>query len=172
MRLYPQILSTKIYTMVSGQGCRNSEQMRGNNSGEHHIFENQNGTFRTTIRHLGVREVNTFPTLAEAILYRNSILSELATTEAIRKENQKKYQQKYLEKNKERLRDPNRVKRQYNKKIRPPAPPPAPKRPAPKPPKQKVIKDRVNIFSNIYPTDNRWSGKQPVASGPVILRWD
>jgi hypothetical protein len=160
--------------MVSGQGCRNSEQIRGSNSGEHHIFENKNGTFRTTITHLAVREVNTFPTLADAIKYRDSIISVLSTPLAVRKENLKKYQQEYLVKYKERLRDPNRVKRKYIKKIRPPAPPPTQKRlpKQPKPPKVKKIKDKVSVFSNNYPIDNRWSGKQVTVSGPVIVRWD
>lgn len=159
--------------MVSGQGCRNTEQIRGTNSSEHHIFQNKNGTYRVTITHLGVRQVQTFPTLEDAVKYRDSIITLLSVPLAVRKENLKKYQREYLIKYKERLRDPNRVKRKYNKKIRPPPKQRLPKEPKqPKPPKVKKIKDTVNIFSNNYPTDNCWSGKQPVASGPVILRWD
>jgi len=160
--------------MVSGQGCRAKEQIRGSNCDEHHIFRISNGTYRLTIRHLGEKLTETFYDLDDAIEYRDFLLNELSTPETVRKENQKKYQVEYRTAKKEWLLDTSRQKRQYNKKIRPPAPPPRPKRQPkpPKPPKQKKIIDIVNVFSDKYPTDNRWSGKQPVASGPVILRWD
>ena len=162
--------------MVSGQGCRGTEQIRGNNCGEHHIFQISNGTYRLTIRHLAEKLTETFYDLDDAIEYRDLILNELSTPESVRKEKKIEYQKKYRSAKKEWLLDSTRQKRQYNKKIRPPAPP-RPQRqpkppPAPKPPKQKKIKDKVNVFSTDYPTDNRWSGKQPVSSGPVILRWD
>ena len=160
--------------MVSGQGCRAKEQIRGSNCDEHHIFRISNGTYRLTIRHLGEKLTETFYDLDDAIEYRDFLLNELSTPETVRKEKKIEYQQKYRTEKKEWLLDTSRQKRQYNKKIRPPAPPPRPKRQPkpPKPPKQKKIKDIVNVFSDYYPTDNRWSGKQPVASGPVILRWD
>lgn len=164
--------------MVSGQGCRGTEQIRGNNCGEHHIFRISNGTYRLTIRHLAEKLSETFYDLDDAIEYRDLILKELSTPESVRKENQQTYQKKYRLAKKEWLFDTTRQKRQYNKKIRPPAPPPRPKRqpkppPPPKVPKPpKASKDKVNVFSTDYPTDNRWSGKQPTASGPVILRWD
>lgn len=162
--------------MVQGQGIRPEGYTAGNNSNEHHIFSLKTGSFRVSFCFQSIRYRSTFPTIEEAIEYRDLIIEELAVPEAVRIANFKKYHTDYWIKNKEWIKDTTRPRRVYRKKIRPPAPPPPPKRlpkiAAPKKePKPKRQMEHLNIFSTVYPTDNRWSDRQPLNKGPVLLTW-